>query len=66
MISAWSREKPNMSRTKNPTFALRLPKSMKAEATQAAIHDEISLNAFILLAIAEKIARSQSKVPLVN
>ena len=55
-----------MSPKKSPTFALRLPESMKEEATRLASLDEVSLNAFILLAITEKITRMQSKMPRVN
>jgi hypothetical protein len=38
-------------------FALRLPRSMRIEADRIAKHKKISLNEFVALAVAEKIAR---------
>ena len=40
-----------------PAFALRLPRSMRMEAVRIAKHEKISLNHFVALAVAEKIAR---------
>jgi predicted HicB family RNase H-like nuclease len=38
-------------------FALRLPRSMRMEAVRVAKNERISLNQFVALAVAEKIAR---------
>jgi len=40
-----------------PAFALRLPRSTRIEAVRIAKHEKISLNHFVALAVAEKIAR---------
>jgi hypothetical protein len=40
-----------------PSFALRLPQSMRIEAVDIAKREGISLNHFVVLAVAEKIAR---------
>jgi len=43
-----------------PTFPLRLPVSMRMEADQFARDEGISLNQFIMLAVAEKMSKLQS------
>ena len=49
-------------------FALRLPRSMRIEAVRIAKRKAISLNEFVALAVAEKIARSEllNSEPLVS
>jgi len=39
------------------TFPLRLPVSMRVQAIESAKHEGISLNQFIMLAVAEKMER---------
>ena len=38
-----------------PNFSLRLPNSLQSDVKQAAILENISINQFIMLAVAEKI-----------
>ena len=54
--------------TEFKTFALRLPRSMRMEAVSIAKHKKISLNEFVALAVAEKIARLEllNPEPLVS
>jgi hypothetical protein len=49
-------------------FALRLPRSMRMEAVRIAKRKAISLNEFVALAVAEKIARLEllNSEPLVS
>jgi hypothetical protein len=46
-----------------PVFPLRLPLSTRIEAAEIAERQRISLNQFILLAVAEKIARLSCRTP---
>jgi hypothetical protein len=43
-----------------PVFPLRLPQSMRIEAAEIAKREGISINHFVALAVAEKIARLES------
>ncbi len=54
------------AKAKTEIIQLNLHRSTWMDAARLARLDEVSLSDFILLAVAEKIARSQSKVPLVN
>ena len=38
-----------------PNFSLRLPNSLQEDVRQAALQENISINQFIMLAVAEKI-----------
>ena len=42
------------------TFPLRLPVSMRVQAIESAKHEGISLNQFIMLAIAEKLSKMEA------
>jgi len=45
------------------TFPLRLPKTTRIQAVEIASREGVSLNQFIALAVAEKIARMESTQP---
>ena len=45
-----------MKNTRSPTYPLRLPASIKAEAERLAQEDGTSLNQFVATAVAEKVA----------
>jgi predicted HicB family RNase H-like nuclease len=50
-----------MSESRKPkTFPLRLPLTTRDQAIEAAERDGISLNQFVTLAVAEKIARLEA------
>jgi hypothetical protein len=62
-ISGWSdppEEVTPMTTKRQSAFLLRLPASLKQEALDFAKDDGTSLNHFISLAVAEKIARIQA------
>jgi hypothetical protein len=52
-----------MTNHKVKTFPLRLPRSTRIEAGEIAAREGISLNQFIALAVAEKIARMELMQP---
>jgi hypothetical protein len=47
---------------RRPTFLLRLPVSVRDEAARLAYEDGTSLNHFISIAVAEKLARIEASV----
>lgn len=49
----------NQQIVRKQSFPLRLSDSMKREATRLAVEEQVSLNHFIALAVAEKISRME-------
>lgn len=52
-----------MEPKRKQSFLLRLPNSLRAQATEFACKEGTSLNHFISLAVAEKISRMEHAVP---
>ena len=49
-----------MEKNSTANYALRLPRSLKAEVERLAAEDGISVNQFIVMAVAEKISAMQT------
>ncbi len=47
--------------TRTATFPLRLPRSLKAAVEQLSAHDGTSMNQFLVIAAAEKLAAMQTE-----